>query len=110
MEIGGRDSWVMYGPAFFRREWSEYFLPVLEAYYSIPGTEQFHWENVYMDLANGTAQKRLLESGFSELNGLPVKQFADSIPNIKTIPTMRPWSWYRGSFRFPNPKFKIYSA
>lgn len=82
VEIGGRDSWVMYGPAFFRREWSEYFLPVLEAYYSIPGTEQFHWENVYMDLANGTAQKRLLESGFSELNGLPVKQFGPDQENL----------------------------
>lgn len=73
VEIGGHDSWVMYGPAFFRKEWSDYFLPILEAYYSIPGTEQFHWENVYMDLVNGTAQKRLVESGFSRLKQQPVK-------------------------------------
>jgi len=76
VEIGGHDSWVMYGPAFFRKEWSDYFLPVLEAYYSIPGTEQFHWENVYMDLANGTALKRLLESGISQLKGCPIKKLS----------------------------------
>lgn len=75
VEIGGHDSWVMYGPAFFRKEWSDYFFPVLEAYYSIPGTEQFHWENVYMDLINGTAQKRLLEAGISQLKGCPLKSF-----------------------------------
>lgn len=75
VEIGGRDSWVMYGPAFFRKEWSEYYLPVLEAYYSIPGTEQFHWENVYMDLVNGTALRRLRESGLSHLQGRPLKEY-----------------------------------
>lgn len=75
VEIGGHDSWVMYGPAFFRKEWSEYFLPVLEAYYSIPGTEQFHWENVYMDLVNGSAVKRLKDAGITQLHGLPVANF-----------------------------------
>ncbi len=75
VEIGGRDSWVMYGPAFFSREWSDFFLPVLEAYYAIPGTEQFHWENVYLELANGTAQKRLLESESARPKGQSLKNF-----------------------------------
>ena len=57
--VGGRDAWVMYGPVFFSREFSTDFLPVLEAYYRMPGTEQFYWEQVYLDLVNGQARRRL---------------------------------------------------
>lgn len=57
--IGGTDAWVMYGPVFFSREFSAGFLPVLEAYYQMPGTEQFYWEQVYLDLVNGQARRRL---------------------------------------------------
>ena len=56
---GGRNSWYMYGPAYFSKEFSEKFLPVLERYYEIPGTEQFYWENVLMDMLNGLAGKRI---------------------------------------------------
>ena len=51
VKVGGRDQWVMYGPAYFSREFSRQFLPVLEAYYKTPGTEQFYWEQVYVDMA-----------------------------------------------------------
>ncbi len=61
VDIGGHDSWVMYGPAYFSREWSEAVLPVLEAYYHLPGTEQFYWEHVYMELVNKTAHRRLTD-------------------------------------------------
>lgn len=74
VDIGGRDSWVMYGPAFFRKEWSDYFFPVLESYYSIPGTEQFYWEHVCMELINGTARKRLQDAGISRILGISLKQ------------------------------------
>ena len=50
--IGG---WVMYGPVYFSREFSEDFFPVLEKYYETPGTEQMYWEQVLADLLNGTA-------------------------------------------------------
>ena len=53
--IGGSDSWVMYGPVYFSREFSEDFFPVLEKYYETPGTEQMYWEQVLADLLNGTA-------------------------------------------------------
>ncbi len=56
---GGRDSLYMYGPAYFSREFSEKFLPVLERYYEIPGTEQYYWETVLMDMLGGLAKKRL---------------------------------------------------
>lgn len=49
ISIGGKDAWVMYGPTFFSREFSDGFLPELERYYHQPGTEQFYWEQVYMD-------------------------------------------------------------
>ena len=49
MEVGGHDSWGMYGPVFFSRTFSEKFLPLLERYYHTPGTEQFYWENVLVE-------------------------------------------------------------
>ncbi len=64
IEVGGHDSWVMYGPVFLASSWLEAFLPVLEAYYQLPGTEQFYWEHVYMELLNGNAQKRLPQADF----------------------------------------------
>ena len=78
VDIGGHDSWVMYGPVFLRKEWSRQFLPVLEAYYHLPGTEQFYWERVYLELVNGTAQKRLTEAGISQLAQIPGKSIDPS--------------------------------
>lgn len=46
VEVGGRDAWVMYGPVFLSKDFSDGFLPILEKYYHTPGTEQFYWENV----------------------------------------------------------------
>lgn len=50
--VGGRDSWVMYGPVYMTKAFSSEFLPVLDAYYERPGTEQFYWEQVLLDLVN----------------------------------------------------------
>lgn len=46
VSVGGTDKWCMYGPVYFTREFSEKFLPLIEAYYKMPGTEQFYWEDV----------------------------------------------------------------
>ena len=46
VKIGGCDQWCMYGPVYFTKEFSEHFLPLIEAYYRMPGTEQFYWEDV----------------------------------------------------------------
>ena len=59
VEVGGRDCWYMYGPAYFSREFSERFFPVLERYYELPGTEQLYWEHVYMEILNGDWERRL---------------------------------------------------
>ncbi len=59
VKVGGRDAWVMYGPAYFSREFSGSFMPVLKAYYELPGTEQFYWEQVYLDMLNGDAARRI---------------------------------------------------
>ena len=48
IQIGGSDCWVMYGPVYFSREFSEKFLPLLEKAYHTPGTEQFYWEHILM--------------------------------------------------------------
>lgn len=49
IRVGGKDTWVMYGPVFFSAEFSEQFLPMLESYYQTPGTEQYYWEQVLME-------------------------------------------------------------
>ncbi|MBT9777880.1 phosphotransferase [Clostridium sp. MCC353] len=48
--IGGHNSWFMYGPVFWSKDFSQQFLDVLEEYYKEPGTEQFYWEQVLLDL------------------------------------------------------------
>lgn len=49
VSIGGKDCWVMYGPVYVSREFSEEFLPLLETVYQTPGTEQMYWEHVLMN-------------------------------------------------------------
>ena len=63
VQVGGENAWFMYGPVFFSAGFSDVFLPVLEEYYRIPGTEQLYWEHVYMEMVNGSAAKRLKEHG-----------------------------------------------
>ena len=67
VKVGGRDSWVMYGSVYFSRTFSREFLPVLAAYYELPGTEQFYWEQVYMDMLSGEAAKRVRDGGEESL-------------------------------------------
>lgn len=61
VQVGGADSWVMYGPVCFSKDFSDRFFPVLEKYYHTPGTEQMYWEQVYADLCNGTVGEHLPE-------------------------------------------------
>lgn len=59
VQVGGADSWVMYGPVFFSREFSEQFFPTLETYYHTPGTEQLYWEQVFADLVNDSVEEHV---------------------------------------------------
>ena len=56
---GGSDCDYMFGPVYFSREFGESFLPVLKRYCSLPGTEDYYWEHVLMQMLNGEAAKRL---------------------------------------------------
>ena len=49
VEIGGHDSWVMYGPAFLSRDFSDKLVPLIEKAYNQPGTEQWYWEQIVVD-------------------------------------------------------------
>ncbi len=49
VQVGGYDSYVMYGPAYFDSEFSEKFKVLLEEYYKTPGTENFYWEQPVKD-------------------------------------------------------------
>lgn len=46
VRVGAKDEWCMYGPVYFTREFSGKMLPLIKAYYKMPGTEQFYWEDV----------------------------------------------------------------
>ena len=47
--IGGRDSWVMLGHAYFDRAFSEAFVKILEAEYRLPETADKLWEEIYIE-------------------------------------------------------------
>lgn len=47
--VGGADSYVMYGPVYFDRDFSARFVPLLEKYYNSPGTENNYWEQVLIE-------------------------------------------------------------
>lgn len=47
--IGGRDSWVMMGHAFFSETFSRRFVEILERVYDRPETKPLFWENIYIE-------------------------------------------------------------
>jgi len=49
VSIGGRDSWVMYGPVFLSESFSSVFAGKVEEYHRKPGKENYMWENVFID-------------------------------------------------------------
>lgn len=88
--IGGHDSWVMYGPVYFSKEFSEDFFPVLEAYYKTPGTEQMYWEQVLLDLLNGTVQEQLPEIKEYKVPEMYInRQPADQIYEFENLEELR---------------------
>ncbi len=68
VEIGGADSYVMYGPVYLTREFSQAFLPEVEKYYHRPGTEHFYWEQVLMDCINHPSRHPALPELFAWQN------------------------------------------
>jgi CTP:phosphocholine cytidylyltransferase-like protein/thiamine kinase-like enzyme len=48
VSIGGRDSWVMYGPVFLGEEFSVPFKEKIFEYFHKPGHENDMWEDVYI--------------------------------------------------------------
>jgi len=49
IEIGGQDSWIMIGPAYFTSSLSASFRHHLAEYYDRPGTEDYYWEQILID-------------------------------------------------------------
>lgn len=48
VEIGGENRWYMIGHAYFSREFSDKFLPILEEEYRSEYNRTLLWENLYM--------------------------------------------------------------
>lgn len=90
VQVGGADSWVMYGPVFFSREFSQEFFPILEQYYHTPGTEQMYWEQVYMDLVDGTAAEHLPGHGKLPVPEMYInKQPAEQVYEFENLEELR---------------------
>lgn len=49
VKIGGADSWVMLGHAFWDEPFTQAFLDILEKEYMIPGTAGKLWETIYLE-------------------------------------------------------------
>ena len=49
VELGGEDSWVMVGPAYFSSAFSEIYKKHMEEYQKRPGTEDYYYEQVFID-------------------------------------------------------------
>lgn len=47
--VGGNDSWIMLGHAFWSEEFSRKFLNILESEYGFPGTADKLWETIYLE-------------------------------------------------------------
>ena len=43
------DQWIMFGHAYYSREFSTAFKPILKSYYGREGVENMYWENVYAE-------------------------------------------------------------
>lgn len=48
VKIGGHDSWIMLGHAYFSREFSSRFTRILEQEYRLPETFGMLWEDIYI--------------------------------------------------------------
>ncbi|MDR2600788.1 MAG: NTP transferase domain-containing protein [Oscillospiraceae bacterium] len=49
ISIGGQNSWVLIGPAYFDDTLSTFFRTKLDEYYNRPGTDDLYWEQILKD-------------------------------------------------------------
>ncbi len=43
------NQWIMYGHAYYDKEFTKNFVPILNSYYGRDGVENLYWENVYAE-------------------------------------------------------------
>lgn len=43
------DQWIMYGHAYYDKEFTRRFKPILKSYYGRPGIEYMYWETIYAE-------------------------------------------------------------
>lgn len=52
LTIGGKDSFTIVGPAFFTKDFSDAFKPLLEKYYKDIKTADYYWEHILLEHLN----------------------------------------------------------
>lgn len=48
VSVGGQDSWIMIGPAYFDRKFSETYVPLLEKTMEDESCKDWYWEDIYI--------------------------------------------------------------
>lgn len=48
VKVGGRNGWVMYGPVYFSKEFSQKIIPMIETAYLRDDTDEWYWEDVFI--------------------------------------------------------------
>lgn len=95
--IGGSDSWVMYGPVFLSRDFTKSFAGKIGEYYKKDGTQNYMWENVFIDeintfklFVNRQSRENIYEFESLEELRLFDPRYHHGTPNtfIKTIQTV----------------------
>lgn len=68
VRIGGKGGWVMYGPAYFSREFSKKIVPLIDEAYKRNDSDDWYWEDVYIQnikdlrmFANRQPEKQVYE-------------------------------------------------
>lgn len=66
-EDGVNNSWAMFGPVFFKKDFSDTLVPLVDSYMTKPSSDQWYWEHVYMThIDQFTMYARKTEAGTVE--------------------------------------------
>lgn len=52
IHVGGMNDYVMYGPVYFSKDFSNEFVPLIIQAYLSPGSDDWYWENVLLNEVN----------------------------------------------------------
>ena len=80
VNIGGNDAYVMYGPVYMSKDFSNEFLKIVEEYYKKEGTDDYYWENVFIEALKNKSLKNKMHIN---------KQASDNVYEFENLEELR---------------------